>query len=1684
MFTIATFPPVENSEQLTDIFYRLCWYISPGLGNVSQVSIPSLVNDLKVGVLPEGFDSTIREHSEEFAKKVAVENYSQAQLNQLVESVDLLIILDNSDKDALLLGSSVASLRKGKKTIQYILEVKGADSNILNLLSSLNDFSVLEDLFKTRLKAIDRTHFKSKGYILGTGPSLSSMMDVDVSDGTVVVCNSAVKNRDLLAHLRPKIIVAADPIFHSGCSAYAEEFRECLVEALREYGCYFFVPIRDYYIYNFYLPKDCRDKIIPVPFYFKGADVNFDFDRIPGVTITANILTLLLLPIGAYFFEKLCLAGCDGRALGESSYYWGHDPSAQFGNKMQDAREKHPGFFNTDFNEYYIKHCDVLDRWITELERKGKTVESIAPSYIPVLGERLVQGVERYNDFYYQEIREAIQARRSIKKWAKVNGEPSADLTQTVHSILSANCPKYTEGGDVSNGGEKLPRVLVLSSTAIGSRCATGTIKERLFSSWDDSQFMQVYTTQDPTHRKKNVFRFSQKDGGGEKLLRRCLEFAPDVIYYRPVASYEEYHKFAQEVIDRLDVPLVTHVMDDWPEELAFKDPEAYSRIVPSFEKILQRSVVRLSICEKMSQVYSERYGGEFLPIANALFPPVELPQLPSLCRKNRKSFVIRYSGALADNMTLASVNDVAKAVDELAGKFDVQFLINTMDWCFDSAKAIASMYRGVSVSRLVSDEEYKANLEAADLLVIAYNFDEDSLRYTHLSLANKLPEYMASCTPILAYGPRECATIEYISDSDFGVCVVERNHEQLVEAIEQLICDSVMADKYAQKAFRQLAERHNANRVLSEFEGHLRFAAALGTKKGGAFDPGLVGRFSRYDAVGVEEVHIVHKLLAGKTEGVMVDVGAHYGSSSRPFVGLGWKIFAFEPDPNNRKHFIKSLGNKPNVVIDSRAISNTSGEEVSFYTSPESTGVSGLSAFTDKHSELCKVTTVTLADYCKEQDIVSIDFLKIDTEGFEKMILDGVPWDKIIPEVILCEFEDAKSVPLGYSYHDLATYLLDKGYHVYVSEWHPILRYGIQHDWHRFVSYPCELSDSSSWGNLLAFREQPNEKELRTVVNKLIVKRSIGKKVTNEPQKKVNSSPVKKVTNEPQKKVNSSPVKKVTSEQHKKENASSTLQPIAFPHVGWGYGRHAAHQNKALQHIAERIPALNSILKLLMYSGDLFKRTLVGYTGAVIGLAVVMFALGWNVPDFSWLFYALSVAVLGGLGLVYASSYLNTFVGEFVAKRDAMRDGQLRELVSQVNQRLDAVNARMSQPVFSPVIPEEFDNLRERMTKLEQMFTAVESSLVEARGDAKKTTGEVQALSIGVQKVSEEIQAISGEVQKLFREVQTLQSLASVATDLSGLQQDNVSRFETLDSFARQNANAMETLENATSRLKRNVERVQDQCDQLDGKLSDAVGQLTLLDALEKKVKSPAIADLYTQMNRALTMDDANVIISEWGPVLGQQLSVNSISHLAQRVLQTEKNALGRFASNINDLIGRILVARSVVGPELQVLEIGTLFGISTAAIYDACRLKFDSIKLTVIDPLDGYYGKEEDPYSGVPVVQEVLERNFEILDIPRDDYRIVKEFSSTKAALKAVHGELYDLMIIDGDHSYEGVSSDVANYTPMLKPGGIMVVDDYRNPSWESVTLYVDEVMKKDKRFTVLVEGWHTIAFVYNPL
>ena len=237
-------------------------------------------------------------------------------------------------------------------------------------------------------------------------------------------------------------------------------------------------------------------------------------------------------------------------------------------------------------------------------------------------------------------------------------------------------------------------------------------------------------------------------------------------------------------------------------------------------------------------------------------------------------------------------------------------------------------------------------------------------------------------------------------------------------------------------------------------------------------------------------EVYCCFKVLEHlENSSVMIDVGAHVGGSLIKFAQSGWQIFAFEPDNENRKklEYLCSRENLINVKIDSRAVSNENKQNLIFFRSDLSSGISGLSVFDSTHKSAQEVESVTLNKFCNDNEIKKVNFLKIDTEGWDLFVLKGFPFERIKPNIIMAEFEDKKTVPLGYTFDEMAQYLVDQGYSVAVSEWYPVIQYGGMHKFRQISEYPVNLCDSMATGNLIAVENKGNLDKIINLVRQYV---------------------------------------------------------------------------------------------------------------------------------------------------------------------------------------------------------------------------------------------------------------------------------------------------------------------------------------------------------------------------------------------------------------------------------------------------------------------------------------------------------------------------------------------------------------------------------------------------------------------
>jgi len=168
----------------------------------------------------------------------------------------------------------------------------------------------------------------------------------------------------------------------------------------------------------------------------------------------------------------------------------------------------------------------------------------------------------------------------------------------------------------------------------------------------------------------------------------------------------------------------------------------------------------------------------------------------------------------------------------------------------------------------------------------------------------------------------------------------------------------------------------------------------------------------------------------------IVIDIGANVGEFTLMASQHAEKVFSFEPDPNCFYCLKKNTDNIDNIEIFEYGVSKANDSK-SFYLSSEDADSSLIKPkiYTNK----IEINTIRLDSWMKSKGISKIDFLKVEAEGAELEVLEGLG-DKI-------EFVQKVSVDGGAERYGKTTsnevdqYLQSNGFHTYVINHHVYAR-------------------------------------------------------------------------------------------------------------------------------------------------------------------------------------------------------------------------------------------------------------------------------------------------------------------------------------------------------------------------------------------------------------------------------------------------------------------------------------------------------------------------------------------------------------------------------------------------------------------------------------------------------------------
>lgn len=169
------------------------------------------------------------------------------------------------------------------------------------------------------------------------------------------------------------------------------------------------------------------------------------------------------------------------------------------------------------------------------------------------------------------------------------------------------------------------------------------------------------------------------------------------------------------------------------------------------------------------------------------------------------------------------------------------------------------------------------------------------------------------------------------------------------------------------------------------------------------------------------------------KRRGIYLDIAANdpRSASTTYFLDacLGWEGMCVEADPRHTA----SLRKYRTCHVTSTCVSNSEGQKVSYLIHGVRGGISETNKNLKELQSLEKtghrtpMTCTTVRRIMQENGVTHVDYLSLDVEGHELMVLQGVDWDRAVFKVITVEATEKDIFPI------VEDFLISKGYNRHI---------------------------------------------------------------------------------------------------------------------------------------------------------------------------------------------------------------------------------------------------------------------------------------------------------------------------------------------------------------------------------------------------------------------------------------------------------------------------------------------------------------------------------------------------------------------------------------------------------------------------------------------------------------------------
>jgi hypothetical protein len=234
--------------------------------------------------------------------------------------------------------------------------------------------------------------------------------------------------------------------------------------------------------------------------------------------------------------------------------------------------------------------------------------------------------------------------------------------------------------------------------------------------------------------------------------------------------------------------------------------------------------------------------------------------------------------------------------------------------------------------------------------------------------------------------------------------------------------------------------------------------------------------------------------------------------------------------------------------------------------------------------------------------------------------------------------------------------------------------------------------------------------------------------------------------------------------------------------------------------------------------------------------------------------------------------------------------------------------------------------------------------------------------------------------------------------------------------------------------------------------------------------------------LSRILSHGPLNRLHAEVAEVTGDKdAAVRNVATAYRLLIALESLGVGRIAGGTMNICGK-LACIPLLAPKDndEILEIGTLYGMFSAGLVRMMERDGRGPSVTIVDPFAGVQLQPGTPQrpdpTGSPVDERAVRTNLALAGPAGAAARIQRGYSEDPETRAAVSDRSYGVIVVDGDHSAEGVLADLEWAEKIAAPGAVIVLDDFGDPKWPGIKEALDKHLAGETRFTYLGKASHS--------